>query len=1156
MKPVDQSARDSALDISQSWVVTAPAGSGKTGLLTLRVLKLLAVVESPEEILAITFTRKAAAEMLERIVGALVEADTLVQGLSHDAAIARINAIEDEHTLRFMQSAYAALLHDKALGWNLLHNTHRLKITTIDGFCRELSNQLPMLSGAGVNPLICEEPKLLYEQAVMSLIESYKAGVCSDAINQVLVHLDNDLDRVKRLLIDMLGSREQWLPLLLEIGGNQDGALDILNAHLEEWGCELTTQIQSNLQVFAGPLLELAHFAAGKLKIDLPDHPVTLLEDQFVFPEASIESIATFWVPLTKLLLTEAGTFRKTVNKNIGFPTSKDKAEKAVLTEKKTAFLNLLGEIKGIPGLEALLAQLSGFPVNGYTQAQWQTLNALIQLLPLSTAHLKLAFRDNSQTDFTEITLSALRALGSESETPTDLSLILDYRLNHILIDEFQDTSSIQLNLLKLLTQEWQPDEGRTLFIVGDGMQSCYGFRNANVGIFLNIRDQGLENIPMSAVDLCVNFRSNQAVVNWVNNVFDVAFPAQNDINRGAVSYQPSVPFDTKERLSSHVECHGFFGEDGEEAEAKFVASLIQQQQDVDDSQSIAILVRNRPHLVKIIRALRDNNITYQAVDIDPLLSRTCVQDLLTITRIIQDPSDYLAWLAFLRAPWCGLSLSELTILLGDHIYADTNPLNHNVFELLFDDSLLSLLNDAPLARLMHARDLVAETLQQKQRKPIAAAVEALWFALGGALTANNENELIDARTFLQLLTKHEKGGRIRQWQAFYAGLQKLYAKPTPPEGDRQPVQLMTMHKSKGLEFDMVFVCGLSRQGKADDSPLLFWHERLSSYSEPLTLLSPLSPKIESDTDPVYAFLKEESKQSRLLEDTRLLYVACTRAKSRLYLTASLNETEPGDVKPPANNTMLARIWGGIKDEVVLHAAGVTEQLNVGEPQSGNLVRHLTNDALDLLKEMLHADQQEVSDAVKPAFDNSEINIFDEDTTDGNSAIVGTLVHRILAVITEDGVDTWNSAKIESMKPHWLANLKAEAVPSVTAEQAVTTICSSLNKMLNDKTSLWLLSNKHEASACEWLIHYGSQPRDAIIDRFFIDDKTAWIVDYKTSTPKNGESLAQFVLEQQAEYQKQVDFYQKLIKEVLPGNIAIRKALYFPFLQYFAPFEQ
>lgn len=1150
-QPIDQAARNSALDIQHSWVVTAPAGSGKTGLLTLRVLKLLAVVQAPEEILAITFTRKAAAEMHERIVGALEEANLLLQGLTDDAASAAIAEIDDPHRQLFLASAHKALKNDADQNWELLSNTHRLKITTIDSFCRELANQLPLLSGAGVSPKICDDPVLLYEQAVMNLIEGYKTGALDGAIGQVLTHLDNDLDRLKGLLVNMLGSREQWLPLLLEVGENKERAFDYLNAHLEDWGSEITSQVLESLLVYQGPLLESAHFAAEQLQATNPAHPAALLLDQFVFPDPSYQTLASFWYPLTKLLLTESGSFRKTVDKRIGFPTSKDKVEKALFKEKKDAFLSVLGELRAIEGLEELLVQLSQFPAAGYTQSQWQTLEALFQLLPVCSAHLKLVFRETSQTDFTEITLSALRALGSENGIPTDLSLLLDYRLNHILIDEFQDTSSIQLNLLKMLTQEWMPGEPRTLFVVGDGMQSCYRFRNANVGIFLNIRDNGLENVPMQAVDLCVNFRSNQAVVNWVNTVFTKAFPKYDDINRGAVTYQNSTPFDLEDNANCHVECHGFGGENSNRAEAQFIAGLIEQQNEYDPEQSVAILVRSRPHLTEIIKALKEKSLPYQAVDIDPLLARSSIQDLLSITRLLLDQSDYLAWLAFLRGPWCGLSLSEMTIVLGDHIYTDASPATHNISSRLANPEILDLLNAESKARIERACALLFSAFKERQRKPLSSLVESLWFSLGGAFCVTGASDLDDARTFVDLLDKYESGGRIRSWREFYSGLQKLYARPAPQDEGRPPIQLMTMHKSKGLEFDTVFVCGLNRQSRADDSPLLFWHERLSANSESQTLLSPLSPKTEAQMDPVYAFLREESKQSGQLEDSRLLYVACTRAKSRLYLTAALNETNTGETKPPANNTMLARIWPAIESEVIVHAGEPPVDTTLIETPSPNFVSYLKPPAFQQLSDLI---QLEPEIETAPAFDNASLNVFDETDGDDVSAIIGTCVHRILACMAEEGLHAWSEARIEGARSTWSSMFVNAGVDVSKVSMVLEDVIAGLTAMLNDETAQWILSSRYETHHCEWQLHYGSQPRDAIIDRFFIDNGNAWIIDYKTSTPNPSQNETDFLSDELDQYKAQLDFYLKLVKELTPKELPIKLGLYFPFCGLFVEY--
>ena len=121
-----------------------------------------------------------------------------------------------------------------------------------------------------------------------------------------------------------------------------------------------------------------------------------------------------------------------------------------------------------------------------------------------------------------------------------DLALRLDYQLHHILVDEFQDTSWTQFNLLEKLTAGWQAGDGRTLFIVGDGMQSCYGFRNADVSLFLRARDSGIGPVTLQPLQMSVNFRSDAAVVGWVNEVFAEAFPLHDDVLRGGVCYSAS----------------------------------------------------------------------------------------------------------------------------------------------------------------------------------------------------------------------------------------------------------------------------------------------------------------------------------------------------------------------------------------------------------------------------------------------------------------------------------------------------------------------------------------------------------------------------------------------------------------------------------------
>ncbi|HAS47714.1 MAG TPA: DNA helicase UvrD, partial [Gammaproteobacteria bacterium] len=191
----------------------------------------------------------------------------------------------------------------------------------------------------------------------------------------------------------------------------------------------------------------------------------------------------------------DKAAFRKTVNKNAGFPAaSGNKEQKLLRSDNKKAMESLLKSLTEADGLLSSLDYLRRLPLPNDDSNSWDFLHTLTAVLPTLMAQLELAFTQKNKVDYPQVSLAAIRALGSE-DNPTDLALSLDYQIKHILVDEFQDTSSSQMDLLKRLTAGWEPDDGRTLFVVGDAMQSCYGFRNANVGLFIRLRETGLGHI-------------------------------------------------------------------------------------------------------------------------------------------------------------------------------------------------------------------------------------------------------------------------------------------------------------------------------------------------------------------------------------------------------------------------------------------------------------------------------------------------------------------------------------------------------------------------------------------------------------------------------------------------------------------------------------
>src|SRR5882757_3912058 len=407
----DAAARLRALSPQQSFIVQAPAGSGKTELLTQRYLRLLATVEQPEQILAITFTRKAASEMRSRILQALARARATQRP-------------SKTHEAQTWELAQAALTADRNFGWQLETHPSRLRIQTIDALNASLSRRLPLLAGTGAAMEVADDIWPLYEAVCERLLQQLGDGSKeSSLLETVLLHLANRVPSFVSMLCELLARRDHWLPLLIMHRNDADlrGSIEhTLRAAIEHHLTLLRAAIPETLRP---ELIELCVYAAGnKLRADPARANAEILRTcaaLTALPPTSADALP-LWLELETHLCTSGGEFRKRLTVKEGFP-AEDKTTKQRMTD-------LLTRLCELPALRQALNDLKKLPAPKFTDSQWQVLAALLHLLPKAVAELMLEFQARSQVDYVELALRALRALGSV-EQPTDTALALDERL-------------------------------------------------------------------------------------------------------------------------------------------------------------------------------------------------------------------------------------------------------------------------------------------------------------------------------------------------------------------------------------------------------------------------------------------------------------------------------------------------------------------------------------------------------------------------------------------------------------------------------------------------------------------------------------------------------------------------------------------------------
>jgi len=694
----DEAARRAALAPSDSILLEAPAGSGKTAVLTQRYLRLLCTVDDPDEILAITFTRKAAAEMRGRVVRALRrELDPGDRNL------------EPLRTL-----AEAALAHAAARGWRLEREPQTLRIQTIDSFNYWLAAQLPVAAHTGGRLEVTETAGELYQRAARRTLLAAESDARLAADTGLLFQrLDNHWMNFERLIAQMLAERGHWLRFV----AGADPQL-------------LCQRVNDSLAAVARARLAALHA--------LLPAPLRARAEQLpgVAPLGREPSDLAHWQQLARLVLTREGWRRQLGAQRLGSAFADPACRERLRA--------VIAELAGLPLACTLFLELRRAPAAQLSAADAAAIEALARVLSHAAAELHAEFARVQRVDYTYVA-GAARAALTEGGEPTELALRAGLALRHILVDEFQDTSLAQVQLLEALTVGWQAGDGRTLFVVGDPMQSIYRFRDAEVGQFLKARDTGIGAVRLAPLRLSCNFRAAPALVEFANEVFAQIFPRLDDLRAGGVSYRASVAARRDAPAAAASVTLKLFAADPA-AEAAAIAAHAAALRAAAPAGTVAVLVAAHAHAPPVIRALEAHGLPSLGVDLVPLAERAVVRDLVQLARALCDLADRAAWLAVLRAPWCGARLRTLTAL-------STVNDPQLLIEALHDPARLARCDARDLPHLRRVRDVLSEALRLRPTAGTTDWLETTWVRLG-ASDAYPQHELTDARALFAVLAE------------------------------------------------------------------------------------------------------------------------------------------------------------------------------------------------------------------------------------------------------------------------------------------------------------------------------------------------------------------------------------------------------------------
>ena len=829
--PPDQAARDFAIAPGNDVVLEASAGTGKTRVLVDRYVRLIEQGVDPRHILAITFTRKAAAEMRERVLAAL--------------------------------RRHAAEGGLKPARWReLQQRISEIQISTIDAFCFSLLREFPLEAGVEPGFDIADETEMgrFAREALDRALRVTRSLLPQDeALRLLFARVRGNV--LRSAVEDMLDRRHVALPAVATFVKRSSAASapEIVDAFLDRIRRLLAASPHRSALLDCGPI-EAAEFRW--LHADL-----TSLDE---LSSASMARVQQLRRRLERCFLTGKGTPRlKTSFKVSLFKTklAKDQHEKALVA--------LAPDIKD--ALESLETGVNALLARG-----------ILRLLTIASGLYESLLEEHALLDFAGMLDKAV-ALLSQQEEFARSRLKLQARYHHVLVDEFQDTSRLQWRLIELLVDAWGEGEGvsdapTSIFIVGDRKQSIYRFRHAEVTLLDDAARKISALRPGRTVRQAItaSFRAVPELLAFVNALSDSMvsagelpekftytdrdrFPSPA-INPGALRNGEPVLGIVAE--STMAQCASAVAA---EIERLVGHALVRDRHGPPRParpDDIAILFRVRAGHQLFEAALESRNIRTYVYKGLGFFDAPEVQDLQALLRVLAQPDSDLRAAEFLRSRFVRLSDIGLTALAPSFSEALVGPATPALDSLGATDRRL----------LDAARTDLAKWLQLADRLPPSEVVDtvlsdsAYAFEMRGRRLDQSRENVKKVRGLVRRVESRGYAtiGRIAEYfETLRAGDEShaiLEASGC--------VNLMTMHAAKGLEFPIVFLVNLQMPGRGRGGGFSII-ERGPNGEPEVAFTSNDATKLEDERD------AEELR--------RLMYVGVTRARDRLYLAAQID---------------------------------------------------------------------------------------------------------------------------------------------------------------------------------------------------------------------------------------------------------------------------